>query len=199
MTMPLEYPERVSYEQFLREYEGSYAEWVDGVIHPMNPPGTQHQAIAMFLGALLTHACEATDLGRVFIAPTQMKIGTSGREPDVLVIRTDGAATIRATHVDGPADLAVEVVSPDSGRRDRVEKLAEYEERGVLEYWLIDPPRRSFDVFRRVSSDRFEHVDLGDPPRVTTEVVPGIWIDPEWLWREPMPKLMWVLDQWGLR
>ena len=170
MATPLEYPERVSYEWFLREYEGSYAEWVDGVIHPMNPPGTKHQNIVIFLGALLKAACEERHLGSVFVAPTQMKIGSSGREPDVLVIRHDGAAQITATHVEGPADLVVEVVNPDSRRRDRVEKLAEYEVRGVREYWLIDPVRKTFDVFRRTDQDRFERVDLGVPPRVTTEV-----------------------------
>ena len=76
--------------------------------------------------------------------------------------------------------------------------LREYEGRGVREYRLIDPYRKTFDVFRRTDQDRFERVDLGVPPRVTTEHVPGIWIDPEWLWQEPTPGLVSVLRLWGL-
>jgi Uma2 family endonuclease len=199
MATPLEYPDRVSYEWFLREYEGSYAEWVDGVIHPMNPPGTKHQRIVGFLGALITHACEASDTADVLIAPAQMRIGTSGREPDLQVIRKGSRAEIRATHVDGPADLVIEVVSPDSGRRDRVEKLAEYDQRGVGEYWIIDPLRESAEVYRRGEDGRFAPANLGLPPRLTTPVVPHVSLDPAWLWQEPLPKLMWVLDPWGLR
>jgi Uma2 family endonuclease len=200
MATPLgRYDAPVTYEQFLREYEGSYAEYVDGVIHPMNPPGTRHQRIVGFLGALFTVACEETESGDVLIAPTQMRIGTSGREPDVQVIRNGSTSEIRATHVDGPADLVIEVISPDSGRRDRIEKLAEYDQRGVGEYWIIDPFRESVEVHRRDAGGRFQPADLGSPPRLTTDVVPHVSLDPAWLWQEPLPKLMWVLDQWGLR
>ena len=41
----------------------------------------------------------------------------------------------------GAADLCVEVVSPESVTRDCREKLTEYEQAGVREYWLIDPFR----------------------------------------------------------
>jgi Uma2 family endonuclease len=40
-------------------------------------------------------------------------------------------------HLDGPADLVVEVVSPDSPTRDRQEMLVDYAEAGVPEYWSV--------------------------------------------------------------
>lgn len=43
--------------------------------------------------------------------------------------------------------LIVEIVSPATARRDRLEKKRIYEENGVNEYWLIDPHRNDIMVF----------------------------------------------------
>jgi hypothetical protein len=40
----------------------------------------------------------------------------------------------------------VEIVSPASVHRDRVEKLAEYEQGGAPEYWLVDPDRQQVEL-----------------------------------------------------
>ena len=47
-------------------------------------------------------------------------------------------------------DLAVEVISPGSWKRDRVEKKALYEQVGITEYWIVDPESRSIEVFALV-------------------------------------------------
>jgi Uma2 family endonuclease len=39
-------------------------------------------------------------------------------------------------------DLIVEILSPSTSRRDRVEKRRIYARNGVREYWLVDEPRR---------------------------------------------------------
>lgn len=39
------------------------------------------------------------------------------------------------------ADIVGEIVSKESGKRDRGEKFEEYDASGVREYWLIDPRR----------------------------------------------------------
>lgn len=49
---------------------------------------------------------------------------------------------LQEMHLEGPADLVVEIVSPESRLRDRGEKFAEYELAGVSEYWLLDPELR---------------------------------------------------------
>src|SRR6185369_10966865 len=48
------------------------------------------------------------------------------------------ASPVRGAHVGAP-DLAVEVISPSSGRYDRVHKLQGYAAIGVPEYWIVDP------------------------------------------------------------
>jgi Uma2 family endonuclease len=46
--------------------------------------------------------------------------------------------------------LVVEILSPATAQRDRVEKKRIYEANGVEEYWLIDADRREATVFQLV-------------------------------------------------
>ena len=43
--------------------------------------------------------------------------------------------------------LTVEIISPATARRDRIEKKRIYEANGVDEYWLVHPQRREITVF----------------------------------------------------
>ena len=68
-----------------------------------------------------------------------MKLPHSAREPDVLFLAKEHLGRLRDSHIEGPADLVVEIVSKESRGRDRGEKFYEYGEGGVPEYWLLDP------------------------------------------------------------
>lgn len=46
---------------------------------------------------------------------------------------------IKETHVEGPPDLAVEVLSPSTQRHDRIRKLRLYAAAGIKEYWIFQP------------------------------------------------------------
>jgi Uma2 family endonuclease len=193
------FPRGISYEDFLSSVdEGTHAEWVDGEVVRMSPSSERHEAVAGFLYAVLRFYVRRTEAGgRVLHAPFQMKLGRSGREPDVFYVPPERMDALQATFYDGPAALAIEVVSPDSRVRDRTEKLREYEAAGVKEYWVIDPMQRSAEVHRLSAAGRYELVPPGEPPRLRSEVIPGLWIDPEWLWAEEPDE--WVAyKEWGL-
>src|SRR5258708_6827332 len=139
---------KMSYEEFLEWHPDSgMAEWVNGEAFVMAPPATNHQKIAGFLYRCLSFYVEWKALGIVFIAPVQMKLPNSGREPDVLFVATEGQAKDVGRYLNGPADLAVEVISPDSRTRDRVDKFREYAQAGVREYWLVDSIRKQADFY----------------------------------------------------
>jgi Uma2 family endonuclease len=193
------FPRGISYEQFLATVdEGTHAEWVDGEVVRMSPASEDHAEISGFLLAALRGFVNRKRLGgRVIHAPFQMKMTRSGREPDVLYVSRESLHRIRKTYLDGPADLVVEVISPDSRVRDRREKFREYQQAGVREYWLIDPMQKTAEVHRLSEGGEYELVPAGEPARLTSEVVPGFWIDPAWLWAESPDE--WVAyREWGL-
>ena len=73
-------------------------------------------------------------------------------------------------------EIAVEIVSPghSNERRDRHIKLRLYSERGVGEYWIVDPFSRAIEVYRRVQDGALERaVTLGAEDALTTDYLPG--------------------------
>ena len=194
-------PGRMSYEEFLAwAEEGTHVEWVDGEVVFMSPVSKEHQLLAAFLAALLQLFVEANKLGLVLTAPFQMKLAVrpSGREPDVIFIARERMGDLKKVYLDGPADLAIEVISPDSRARDRGDKYYEYEQAGVREYWMFDPIRKQAEFYRLGSDGVYSVVAPGDDGIFRSAVLEGLWLKVEWLWQEPLPPLMSVLKYWGL-
>lgn len=80
------------------------------------------------------------------MAPVDMVL-TSRRatQPDVVFISKERLGIIQE-QIMGAADLVAEVISPESRRRDRIDKRDLYEQHGVREYWLIDPEAKTVEV-----------------------------------------------------
>src|SRR5258708_7105377 len=116
--------QKMSWEEFLVwAPEAKIAEWVDGEAFIMAPPSVRHQDVIAFLSDLLRWFVRTRKLGKVFFAPLQMKLARSGREPDILFVSKEHESRWRDLYLDGPADLVVEVISPEGRTRDRREKF----------------------------------------------------------------------------
>jgi Uma2 family endonuclease len=193
-------PPRMTYEEFLEWADGIRAEWVDGEVIVMSPTSDPHQSLMAFLGALLLHFVEAKQLGRIFLPPFQMKLSSrpSGREPDLLFISRDKLSHLKRTYLDGPADLVVEIVSPDSQARDRGDRFYEYEEAGVLEYWILDQTRKRAEFYQLGDGGTFKLIDTDENGVYRSKVLESLSLKVDWLWQDPLPTLMSVLKEWGL-
>jgi Uma2 family endonuclease len=191
----------VSFEEFLAwAPETARVEWVDGEIIVMAPVGLPHVELNVFLTALLHEYIEANNLGALLTAPFLMRLASrpSGREPDLLFVAGDHLDRIQPTYLDGPADIAVEIVSPDSVSRDRGDKFAEYEAAGVREYWLIDPERQEALFYALGPAGRYQRVSTDAGGIFRSTVLPGFWLCVDWLWQRPLPKLAEVRRQLGI-
>lgn len=191
-------PLEMTYEEFLKwADEDTRAEWVDGKVLFMSPVSAPHQRIGRFLLTLFTHFVEAHQLGEVFYAEFQMKMA-SGREPDLLFVANENLSRVKENRLEGPADLVVEIISPDDPDRDRVDKLREYQEGGVREYWLLDPTQRQADFLLLGEDGQYHPISIGEDGLFRSVVLAGLWIKVDWLWQEPLPPLRDVLREWGL-
>lgn len=183
---------RMTFEEYLVSGdEPTMSEWVDGEVILMSPAAEQHQALLLFLAQIVGLYVEVHGLGRIFIPPFAMKLERQrrGREPDLLFVSTKRAHLIKKSFLDGAADLAVEIVSPESVERDRKQKFAEYEQAGVKEYWLIDPESETAE-FYELGADGHYRAALTEPDGIyRSKVINGFFLRTAWLWQTPLPTL----------
>jgi len=188
---------KLSYEEFLAWLdEDTWAEWVHGEVVMVSPASERHQDLCRFLAAIIGIFVEERGLGRVLTAPFQMRLAEpvgSGREPDLLFVARARQDRLKATYLDGAADLVVEIASPESGARDRGEKFYEYEAGGVREYWLVDPERQQAEFYGVGAEGRYRLIFAGSEGVFRSEVLPGFWLQVEWLWQQPLPPVLAVL------
>jgi Uma2 family endonuclease len=181
-----EEPHDITYDEFLDwADEDKYAEWVDGEIIVTTPASMKHQEISLFLGHLLDLLVRQKDYGKVIIAPFQMRLEHSGREPDLIFISKENLGRLKDTYLDGPADLVVEIASPESMVPDRGEKFAEYEQARIPEYWLIDPEREQADFYQLDGQGRYRSVRPDAQGAYHSKAIRDLWIRVDWLWEIP--------------
>jgi Uma2 family endonuclease len=186
-------PPLVSWEDFHDWALGGEgrAEWVDGEIIEVVGESIRHYLLVHFLANLLVRYEDLNSLGHVFIETVLMKLSSrpSGRMPDVFFLANDHSNWIKDTYVDDPADIVIEVVSPDSEIRDRDEKLVEYEAAGIPEYWLIDEPRNEALFYVLDAEGRYQRAPVSADGIYASTVLPGLRLRVDWLWRDPLPTL----------
>lgn len=192
-------PGKITYEEFLDwADEDTFAEWVDGEVVWMSPITQEHDDLHGFLQAPLRIFVEVRGLGRVLGEPFQMKTAPDlpGRAPDLMFVATENLHRLRRTRLEGPADLVIEIVSPESRRRDCVDKLAEYQQGGVREYWLLDQPLQQATFYGLGEDGRYQPLPIDENGVFHSHVLPGVWLRVTWLWGPPRPGVLDVLREW---
>jgi Uma2 family endonuclease len=193
MRQPAAPPARVgnrqmSYEDYLLwSTEDKHAEWVDGEVIIHMPPTEAHQALLGFLFGFLRLFADMLGKGKLLMAPFEMKLGPRGsaRQPDIVFVSAEHLDRLTPQRLKGPADLVIEIVSTDSVRRDRFDKLHEYARAGVREYWVLDPRpgKLRADFLQLEKTGEYALVATEDDERYASAVLPGLWLRPTWLWQ----------------
>lgn len=194
--------QKLTYEEFLVEYDGQYAEYVDGEVIENMSVTQRHDLLVGFLRTILTFYTDTKKLGRICGEPYQMKMvlgdKTKGREPDMFFVKTENLERIGEQFFEGAADLVIEVISPESVIRDTQDKFEEYEKAGVNEYWIIDPNRRTAIFYGFDEKGKYKQLAIEADGKFESFVVEGLWIKTDWLWQEELPNLMNILKEWDL-
>ena len=126
-------------------------ELIDGEHFVSPSPATTHQQVSKRLFVALNAYVDRHRLGEVLYAPFDIKLSAwTVLVPDVVYFTASRFAdVVNEKHATAAPDLAVEILSPGTRRRDLGRKRAVYDREGVQEYWLVDPAAESITVLRR--------------------------------------------------
>lgn len=176
----------MSYREYLSAFdEDVHAEWVQGEAVIFMSAATRHQIVVTYLIKLLGIYVEFFRLGELLSAPYEMKVSaeSNAREPDILFVKSENTHLLEEQRLAGAADLVVEVISPESVKRDNEDKFSEYEAAGIQEYWIIDPrpEHQSVEVWTLDENGQYQSQPVVNG-RYHSTVLSGFWLDPKWLW-----------------
>ncbi|MEO8609479.1 MAG: Uma2 family endonuclease [Chloroflexota bacterium] len=179
----------VSFEDYLEHYAANFCEWVDGEVIRMSPIHENHDKLSLYLAVLLEAFFEIKPIGTVRHDPFVMKLSAIkvSREPDLQVILNTNPGNLTPTYMDGPADICIEIVSPESVTRDHGEKFEEYEKGGVPEYWIIDAIHKETRFYRLNEEGVYVRQVEDADGNYRTPNLPGLTLHVPTLWQENLP------------
>ena len=182
--MPLPKPEqKYSYADYLTWDESERWEIIDGVPYMQAAPSRIHQEISMELSTQF-HTYLKGKTCRVFAAPFCVRLDVEKNDNDIKnVVEPDITIVCDSSKLDekgckGSPNMIVEILSPSTGKKDRVDKFNKYEKAGVKEYWVVEPDQKLVSVFLLQSSSRFGRPEMyTDEDKITVSIFPDLIID----------------------
>jgi Uma2 family endonuclease len=163
--------------------DGRRYELHEGELSVTPAPGTRHQQILVALTVLLAPHVRARGAGQVLVAPFDCILSSiSVVQPDLLFVDTARARLLAERGLEGSPTLAVEIISPSTGRIDRRTKLGLYARHDVPWYWIVDPDPRTIEAYRlEAGAYRLEARLEGPEPRALPPF-PDLALDPAAIW-----------------
>jgi len=172
-----------SEEEYLRLTDGTNRriEYTDGRLEFLAMPTEIHETLAEFLFFALREFVESQNLGKVHMTGIRLRIRPRKlRLPDVIFLHKDHYHARHNRAWDG-ADLVMEVVSddPKDRHRDYEEKLIDYAEAKVAEYWIVDHQRQVVVVHRLDGNQYKVDGEFARGQQAASALLAGFTIDVE--------------------
>jgi Uma2 family endonuclease len=166
----------VTAEQLLHMPKEARFELVAGELKPMSPnPGSIHGALASFLDGILGIHVRRNKLGVVLSNDAGFLLE---RDPDTVLgpdlsfIRAERLAVQPLTegYWPGPPDLAIEIRSPSTTRKEFRDRALALLAAGIPLVWMVDAASRTVTVYRSATDVEIlsEGADLEAP-----DILPG--------------------------
>lgn len=174
--------------------EDQKADLLDGVIYLASPESIEHNKLLSWLHVVLMQFVEGRGLGHLTVNKVAYRLSDhTAPEPDLAFVSKKHIDRLKRGYVDGPPDLAIEVISPDSIERDYENKRGRYEEGGVLEYWIIDPMEQTATFLVREGASFVERQP--EDHLYKSKVLEGFELDVRWLWQRPLPRTLPIVQR----
>jgi Uma2 family endonuclease len=180
-----------TYDDLLKLPENVVGEIIDGELHVSPRPATPHARSSSVVGV---------DLGGPFDRPPggdgpggwwildepELHLGADVLVPDLAGWRRERMPKLPNTAaIELPPDWVCEVVSPSTGRLDRVNKMPLYARVDVRHLWLIDPLQRTLENYRLEGGRWIVIGNHGGDEKVRAEPFDAVELALERWWLEP--------------
>jgi Uma2 family endonuclease len=177
---------------FLDKYGNNpSSEWAGGCVIDMPAHDEDCQEVQGFLAALFRNYFAASGQAGYVAENALLKTDGAIRRPDVVIHRT---ANNEEGHPLTEALLIVEISTPESHRRDRVEKFLSYETAGIPEYWVIDMATEEALFYQLNDNGLYELAELDEAFLYHSQSLPKLQLSPEVFWQETLPDAQEVID-----
>ena len=125
--------------------DGNRYEIIDGELFVTPAPRDPHQAVLGELHLLIGNYLHEHRVARVLFSPADIRIDSRNLvQPDLFITERHMRGWRSMTSL----LLAVEVLSPNTARLDRVRKRPLYQRFNVPEYWIVDADARVIERWR---------------------------------------------------
>ena len=142
---------KLTYQDYLDipDEPGYRFEILDGMLVKEPSPSVMHQRTSRNLQRILEDYFWHVDpQGEIFNAPLDVTpLDFNVVQPDVFYVSGEQQSIVKDNRVDGPPALVVEILSPSTSRKDRLQKMRVYQEAQVKHYWLVNPQEKTLECF----------------------------------------------------
>ncbi len=153
--------------------DGKRREIVDGELLVTPSPNLSHQRISRNIEYALMEYLEQHPIGELLDAPMDVILSDYDvLEPDLLFVLNEHRDILK-DWVRGAPDLVIEILSRTTAANDRGPKMKAYARFGVRQYWIVDPDRKTIEVYRLVEAG-YQLVQMfGEQETLTSSLLPG--------------------------
>lgn len=153
-------------------------EIINGVICVLNTPTPLHQSILREIETYLIAYFKGTEC-ELFHAPLGVQLfkddETTIVQPDIFIVCDKNK--IKKNLIVGAPDIVIEIISPSTVERDRMDKYHLYNDAGVKEYWMVDTLFKCIEVFDRSKTSNLAPIKYYSMGKVlTTELFKGLGV-----------------------
>lgn len=140
-------------------------------------PRPPHQQFIGRLFAVLDEWVQRHRLGEVYPEVEMLLDDKWTPAPDLVFVAAEHVDRVGDTQIIGPADLAVEVLSPSNVNDDRVGKFRAYAAHSIPWYWIVDLDRRVLEEYELIGNAYGNEIDASFDRPFAVRLFPGLSID----------------------
>jgi len=177
-------PVKLTFEQYLEydDHTDNRYELFDGELIKMPPESGENTCITLGLMYKLAKLINFL-LIRQCTCELQVQGNPQNRYPDLVVLREEHLELTRKRQTITlnmpPPRLVVEVVSPyrsqldDNYQRDYIDKVNQYQKRGIPEYWIVDPQAQLVTVLLLVNG-KYQSTEFTGNQQIVSRTFPEL-------------------------